>query len=334
MLRHDAADTKSMSMSMSMSSTPNNSTERLRILVVDDQVANIVHIRHILGPELESFAATSGAQALEMCKGMVPDLVILDVQMPGIDGLETCRRLRADVQTQAIPVIFVTAGVRPGDEDACWLAGAADFVQKPINPTTLQNRVRAQLKLKTQADELRRLAYLDGLTGLANRRSFDERFNVECRRAIRGGIPLSVLILDVDYFKLYNDHYGHVAGDVCLQKIGVCLAQTVLRPGDLVARYGGEEFVVLLVDTDHTGALCVAQSILKQVSQAGMRHAASPIGPLVSVSIGVATWVGQQGEPVSGQRCHTLIEQADRQLYLAKQAGRARVAGIALAAIG
>lgn len=303
--------------------------ERVRVLVVDDHVSNIVQIRHILGPEIDTFAATSGAQALAMCTSSPPDLVILDVQMPGIDGLETCLRLKADILTQEIPVIFITAGTRPEDEDACWLAGGLDFVPKPINPTTLQNRVRAQLKLKTQADQLRQLAYVDGLTGLPNRRSFDKRFDTECRRAVRNGTPLSVFLLDVDYFKLFNDHYGHVAGDNCLREIGCLLSQSVLRPGDLLARYGGEEFVGVLAETDHAGALYVAQSVFERVNQAAMPHAASPIGPTVSISIGVATWSGQ-GAGGRETHCHNLLEEADRQLYSAKGAGRARVAGVDL----
>lgn len=312
-----------------MNAPPVQLCEKVRILVVDDQAANIVQVRHILGAGLETFAATSGAQALAMCMAAPPDLVILDVSMPGIDGLETCRRLRADVRTQAVPVIFVTAATSPEDEDACWRAGGSDFVLKPINPTTLQNRVRVQLTLKTQADQLRRLAYLDGLTGLPNRRSFDERFGIECRRAFRNKTPLSILLMDVDYFKLYNDHYGHVAGDACLREIGRCLDETILRPGDLVARYGGEEFVGLLSETGHAGALRVAQAILDRVSQAKLSHAASPIGSTVTVSIGVATKNVHQHEPAH-ETCHWLLEEADRQLYRAKQAGRARVAAVEL----
>jgi diguanylate cyclase (GGDEF)-like protein len=323
MISHDSFGIKIMS----VSSLPPEALEKIRILVVDDQVANIVQIKHILGPHLNAYAATSGLQALSMCVSNPPDLVILDVQMPGIDGLETCRRLRAHEDTQAIPVIFVTAGPRPEDEDACWLAGASDFVLKPVNPTTLQNRVRAQLALKSQADQLRQLAYLDGLTGLPNRRSFDERFAMECRRALRNKSPLSIFLLDVDYFKLYNDHYGHVSGDVCLQEIGSCLARSVLRPGDFLARYGGEEFVGILAETDHSGAICVAQAILDRVSKSKLPHAASPIGPNVSVSIGVATWTAKNGNQGLDVGCQTLIEEADRQLYLAKQAGRARVSG-------
>jgi diguanylate cyclase (GGDEF)-like protein len=313
-----------------MSSPTNNNTEPHRILLVDDQIANIMQIRHILGPELETYAATSGEEALKKCYSTLPDLVILDVQMPGMDGLETCRRLREDMQTRDIPVIFVTAGASPEDEDACWLAGGSDFVLKPINPSTLQNRVQAQLKLKAQADELRRLAYTDGLTGLPNRRSFDLHYDVECRRAVRTGNSMSVLLIDVDFFKLYNDQYGHVAGDVCLKEVGAALSRSICRPGDMAARYGGEEFIVILPETSHSGAMCVAETILKEVSDAGIGHRASPISPVVSVSIGAATWIGQEDAGVRAEGCRTLVEEADGQLYLAKQAGRARVVGIEL----
>lgn len=297
-----------------------------RILVVDDQVSNIVQLRQILGPGIETYAATSGTQALEVCKAVRPDLMILDVQMPGIDGLETCRLIRADIHTQELPVIFVTAGSSVAEEDACWAAGGSDFVLKPINAATLQHRIKAQLRLKMQADELRRLAFADGLTGLANRRSFDQRLSEECHRAARNVTSLSVLLLDVDYFKLYNDYYGHVAGDACLREIGNCLRRSASRPGDLMARFGGEEFVALLPETNHAGAMAVAQAILDLVKQAELRHVASPISPIVSVSIGVVTWAGQI-DPVLHGSCTTLIEEADRQLYFAKQAGRARAVG-------
>jgi diguanylate cyclase (GGDEF)-like protein len=298
-----------------------------RILVVDDQPANILLIREILGTNMEAFAATGGAQALAMCIANPPDLVLLDVQMPGIDGLETCRRLRACEQTRAIPVIFVTGNSSAAEEEACWAAGAADFVTKPINPTTLRNRVRSQLTLREQADQLRRLAFIDGLTGVYNRRYFDDRLEVECRRARRSGTPLSLFMLDVDFFKRYNDHYGHPAGDACLVEIARSLRASVGRSSDTVARFGGEEFVALLPETDYAGAMSVARMVLDRIRELNMPHADSPIGPIVSASIGVSTWIAVEADSSADDRCASLLQEADKQLYRAKQEGRARVVG-------
>lgn len=300
--------------------------ERVRILVVDDNAANIVQVRGILGPEVDVFAATDGRQALTIIDKLAPDLIVMDVQMPGMDGLETCRHLRADDKMRDIPVIFMTAGGNATDEDACWMAGGSDFVSKPINATTLRHRVRAQLMIKAQSDRLRGLAYVDALTGLPNRQRFNNQFDAEFRRSLRNGIPLSLLIMDVDYFKLYNDHYGHVAGDLCLNGIGACLKSAATRPGDLVARFGGEEFVGLLPETQLNGALHVANVILDNVRDAKIEHVASPIGSHVSASIGVTCWIPGRSSITEVDQ-ESLLREADRLLYRAKAAGRAQICG-------
>ncbi|RYY84855.1 MAG: diguanylate cyclase, partial [Comamonadaceae bacterium] len=228
---------------------------RARVLVVDDHDINVRLLQATLDAEHDVQVATDGEQALAACRLQAPDLVLLDVMMPGMDGFEVCRRLKADAATRDIPVIFITA---LGDEQAETKglgAGAVDFISKPIRPRVVRARVHTHLTVKRQADLLRSLVYVDGLTGLCNRRSFDESLARECGRATRAGSPLSVALVDVDLFKRYNDHYGHQAGDDCLRRVADAMASCLQRPGDVCARYGGEEFAWVLPDTDLEGAL-------------------------------------------------------------------------------
>ncbi len=307
---------------MAIATTPSAA----RILIVDDQPANIRLVHQILCDEYATFAATSGDQALALCAATPPDLVLLDVNMPGLDGLQTCRRLKADPTMRSVPVIFVTGSHSLADENACWKAGAVDFVSKPINPTTLRNRVRAHVTLKQQADLLRQLAFSDQLTGLANRRHFNDRAAIEWRRAQRNGTPLSMVMLDVDYFKRYNDHYGHPSGDSCLAAIGAALRAVATRPDDLAARFGGEEFIILLPATSQAGALKIAQAACEAIASLAIAHAGSDAAPVVSASAGVATVL----RVVATMAVDELIGLADAQLYSSKRAGRARVSAATL----
>ena len=292
---------------------------RGRVLVVDDQPINIRMLHAVLAQEFEVFAATSGAQALDFCQKNKPDLILLDVVMPGMDGLEVCRRLKQDLETRAIPVIFVTAGTQAEEENACWSAGAADFVSKPVNPLTLRNRVLAHLQFKLHMDALQAMAFADGLTGVANRRLFDDTLDAEFRRCGRGGAPLAMLMIDVDFFKRYNDRYGHQAGDECLKRVALTLKERLKRPYDLAARYGGEEFACLLPDTDGAGALAMAAELRLAVAALAMEPDDSPVAGHVTLSVGVAV-PHPQGD-ADGAARRRLPDQA---LYRAKDAGRNR----------
>ncbi|MES2116053.1 MAG: diguanylate cyclase [Pseudomonadota bacterium] len=292
---------------------------RGRVLVVDDQPINIRMLHAVLAQEFEVFAATSGAQALDFCQKNKPDLILLDVVMPGMDGLEVCRRLKQDQETRAIPVIFVTAGTQPEEENACWSAGAADFVSKPVNPLTLRNRVLAHLQFKLHMDALQAMAFADGLTGVANRRLFDDTLESEFRRCGRGGAPLAMLMIDVDFFKRYNDRYGHQAGDECLKRVALTLKERLKRPYDLAARYGGEEFACLLPDTNGAGALAMAEELRLAVAALAMEHDDSPVAGHVTISVGVAVT-----HPQADGDCAALLRLADQALYRAKDAGRNR----------
>jgi diguanylate cyclase (GGDEF)-like protein len=301
-------------------------TRRARLLVVDDQPINIQALYQTFSADHQVLMATSGEQALELCASKQPDLVLLDVVMHGMDGFEVCRRLKADDATRDIPVIFVTAQNDDAAETCGLDAGAVDFISKPINPKIVRARVRTHLTLKAQADLLRVWVYTDGLTGVHNRRYFDERLAVEWSRAVRHGSALSVVLLDVDYFKRYNDCHGHLAGDECLRRLATALKACVRRPSDLIARYGGEEFVCLLPDTDLAGAMTVAEELSQLLVVQQIAHADSTVAKFVTVSLGVCSKSAAQGaEPTGG--AEALMREADAQLYLAKARGRHQACG-------
>ncbi|MGO4999576.1 diguanylate cyclase domain-containing protein [Oceanisphaera sp. W20_SRM_FM3] len=297
----------------------------IRILIVDDQPVNIRVLHQVFRGEFEVLMATSGEQAITVCREQHPDIILLDVIMPGISGHEVCRRLKADPGTRDIPVIFVTSQNQDGDEALGFEMGAVDFITKPINPIIVLARVRTHLALKLQSDLLRSIAMIDGLTKIANRRKFDEELAINWRACQREGHPLSLVLLDLDSFKQYNDTYGHQQGDACLVAVAGVLTQSVRRPHDVVARYGGEEFVCILPETDSLGAMQRAETMRAAVKALAIAHQDSAAGPLVSISLGVATQI-----PSADSSPEALLAAADAQLYLAKAAGRDRVSAIEL----
>lgn len=299
------------------------SLPRPKVLVVDDIPSNVQVLSRILKDDHEIYFATDGIKALDLVQAQLPDLVLLDIMMPGMDGYEVCTRIKANPATRDIPVIFVSARGEVEDETRGLEVGAIDFITKPISPPIVKARVRNHILLKRQADLLRQLSFLDGLTGIANRRRFDEVLAREWRRCGRSRAPLSAIMIDVDHFKAYNDLCGHHAGDTCLRAIARLLAEQIRRPADLVARYGGEEFVCLLPETDSGGAASVAESLRTAVEREGIAHPQSSVGPHVTVSLGHATLIPSTDEPPG-----RLLALADEFLYAAKKSGRNRAAGI------
>jgi diguanylate cyclase (GGDEF)-like protein len=293
-----------------------------KLLVVDDQPINIQVMYQAFAGDYQVFMATSGAQALAICKDNPPDLVLLDVVMPGMDGFEVCAKLKADASTCNIPIIFVTGHTDTEQETHGLSLGAVDFIAKPVNPAVVRARVKSQLTLKFQSDLLRKLVFLDGLSGVYNRRYFDQQLSIEWARAGRSHAPLSILMIDVDFFKLYNDRYGHQAGDDCLRQIAVTLKISLKRPADLVARYGGEEFACILPETAFDDAMILAKELEARIRALQLQHEASTAASFITVSIGLATQtVGSIGD------AQALVRLADAQLYRSKQDGRARVSG-------
>jgi diguanylate cyclase (GGDEF)-like protein len=322
------SETKPNSLTMMDSTSPINNllntvTGKPKLLVVDDQAINIQVVHQIFAADCQVFMATNGPQALAICKDNPPDLVLLDIVMPGMDGLEVCAKLQADEATRNIPVIFVTAQSDPDQETRGLAAGAVDFISKPVNPAVVRARVRTHLTLKFQSDLLRQLVFLDGLTGVFNRRHFDQQLDKEWARATRNESALSVILIDVDFFKRYNDHYGHQTGDDCLRSVAQTLKKAMRRPADMVARYGGEEFVCVLPDTSFQEAMFFAQHLEGQIRALEIPHEDSDISPWVTISLGVAARVESDDIGITtAADQNELVSSADARLYRAKSRGR------------
>jgi diguanylate cyclase (GGDEF)-like protein len=293
------------------------------ILLVDDEIATIEVMAEVLDPMHEVIFATSGPEALRLAAETQPDLILLDVVMPGMSGYQVCARLKADPVTTAIPVIFVTARGSSEDETQGLEIGAIDYVTKPISPAIVRARVRNHLALKRAHDLLAKLSATDGLTGLANRRQLEQVLEQEYLRHSRTNRPLSLIMIDVDHFKDFNDAFGHMAGDDCLRRVAGVVAG-IRRSPDLAARYGGEEFTCVLPETDHAEAIRVAERIRHGIASLGIHHPQAPHG-VVTASLGVATSLCQADG--NGAAAQSLLDHADRRLYLAKAGGRNRVIG-------
>jgi diguanylate cyclase (GGDEF)-like protein len=291
------------------------------VLIVDDQRTVIHALGHLLKEDYQVLVAISGAKALELASGAkIPDLILLDVMMPDMDGYEVCRRLKNDSRTKNIPVIFVTAMGDSENEAKGLDLGAVDYIAKPFNNAVVKSRVRTHVQLKIRTDMLEKLAMVDGLTGISNRRSFDLGLTMEWKRAARSRREISVIMLDIDHFKPYNDNYGHGAGDDCLQRVATSLRSAMHRPADLIARYGGEEFVALLPETDAQGTAEVAEKLGQAVAGLALPHAYSPIADHITVSVGHAT---RQAAP--NQMPQDVLKAADQALYKAKEGGRNQI---------
>ena len=427
-------------------------TREAAILIVDDAPANIDVLRTMMAQQgYQTFVATSGERALSIARRVHPDLILLDVMMPGMDGLETCRQLKLHPGTEDIPVIFMSARTGTDDVVAGFDLGAVDYIGKPLRMAEVCARVRAQLQVHShsetrfeQAQRLRmivdsmseglliveasgriqntnpacdrylgyeagqlagrsiadllaaplaqeylawfgacaadpdgaaphgarevtirhrdgsahamdltltpmqlgreqvfigllhdishrkqyensleRAALMDPLTRIANRRHFDNFFEQEWQRAVRSAEPLSLVVLDVDHFKLYNDALGHAAGDVALQQVAAVLAAHAMRPTDLAARYGGEEFVLLFGETGADAARRLAESVRADIEALKLPNPGSPTSEWVTASIGVATIVPNQLDEVA-----KFFVAADRAMYAAKDAGRNGVVAV------
>lgn len=321
-----------------------------KILIVDDKPANLLALGGLLADlDVELVEANSGADALAQTLDHDFALVLLDVQMPDMDGYEVAELMRGNKKTRHVPIIFVTAAYkRETHIFKGYESGAVDYLFKPLEPLVFKSKVgvflelfRHKEELETKRRELDRklveleelqqqleetneqLLYLsvtDGLTGLSNRRHFEEAYNEEWARSLRNCTPLSLLLLDIDHFKAYNDTYGHCAGDDCLRRISLTLSEIVQRDVDKLARIGGEEFAILLPGTDTPGAEFVARKLLLAVSTKDLPHGASGTADYVTISIGVASTV-----PDRMLSPRTVYDAADKALYSAKKQGRNRV---------
>jgi len=287
------------------------------ILIVDDMPANIRILGETLRKEYQIKVATYGEEAIRIADTTLPDLILLDIIMKGMDGYQVCHSLKQNPKTKNIPIIFITSKDKVNDETKGLEMGAVDYIVKPFQLPIVSARVKTHLKLKQKTDMLEKLAAIDGLTDIPNRRFFDEHYVREFKRAKRCKTPLSLIMIDIDYFKAYNDYYGHTAGDECIKKIAQSLKYSIQRPGDIVARYGGEEFVVVLPETPNDGAIQVAQQLTNNVQALNIPHHQSNVLNVVSISAGVASLT-----PKEKSIPKELVNAADDALYSAKHNGR------------
>lgn len=295
---------------------PDNSV----ILVVDDDPLNIKLLIAILESNYEVLFALNGVDAIQLSEKYKPDLILLDVVMPDQSGYQTCQILKANPATQEIPVIFISSLADDEDEDKGLNCGAIDYISKPVNAAIVKSRVSNHLELKHTRDQLKQQATVDTLTKISNRRRFDEYLLQSWRAMQRQADFLSVIMIDIDYFKPFNDCYGHAGGDTCLTKVATEMQKIIARPRDLLARYGGEEFVCILPATEQQGAEHIAETLRQAIESLAINHKKSCVSNVVTISLGVATII-----PTPDQLLSNFMNTADHALYQAKEAGRNKV---------
>ncbi len=321
----------------------------MRFLVVDDErdILALISLLLTTAGYADVVEAASAEEAYAYLRLAEPGraavdvgLVLMDMTLPGDDGTAAVARIRADPRYSDLPMIMVTARGEDASLQRAFDAGVTDYIRKPFGRVEFLARVRAAAALKQELDQrkarerdlmrtaeqlqatqrvLERLSLSDGLTGLANRRCFDDTLSREWERALRDFTPVGLVMCDLDYFKAYNDSYGHPAGDQVLRSVAQALEGAIHRTADLAARYGGEEFVMLLPETDAEGARVVAELAREGVQALALPHREGPAG-VVTVSMGVAAM-----RPSHGARAEQLVADADAALYRAKQQGRNRV---------
>ncbi len=321
---------------------------KVRVLLVDDQLIIVEAVRRMLNdqPDIEFHYVTDATQALPTALQLQPTVILQDLVMPTIDGFTLINHYREAQALRHVPVIVLSAKEDPKLKAHSFATGANDYMVKLPDKLELLARIRyhsgahisrlqrdqafhflreSQKQLADANIELQKLAALDALTGIANRRRFDETMQLEWQRGQRDKKPLTLMMCDVDFFKSYNDSFGHQAGDLCLKKVAAVLTEHLKRPADLAARYGGEEFVIILPETELAGALIVAESCRRHLEQLAIENPqATTELSCVTMSIGVASVL-----PSPKSSVEKLIELADQALYAAKRDGRNRVVNAA-----
>jgi diguanylate cyclase (GGDEF)-like protein len=288
------------------------------ILITDDEKTNLDILGSILSPIYNLLISRNGPRALELAKENKPDLILLDVLMPEMSGFEVITKLKESEITDKIPVIFITGLTDTANEEKGFFLGAVDYITKPFVKSIVKARVNTHIKIVDQMRTIERIGLIDPLTKISNRRGFEDRLSAEWGRAFREKIPISILLMDIDKFKNYNDTYGHQQGDMALKAFAQISSKTLVRPVDFAARWGGEEFVILLPGTDVTGAAEVAERVRKNV-EATVIHTEEGEETRTTVSIGVNSLI-----PDADASVDDFLKKADKALYKAKETGRNR----------
>lgn len=299
--------------------TDRRGLEPQKVLIVDDVALNREFVAAELEPLYLLLQACDAEQAWQLACAELPDLILLDVRLPSMNGFELCQKLKQEPQTKHIAIIFLTALHSTADEEIGLNMGAVDFIRKPFTPTILRARVRNHLLLQQQRKQLTQWSWLDGLTGVANRRRFDQDLARQWQQAQLAGRPIGLLLLDIDYFKAFNDHYGHQLGDAALRQVAMALQEAVQPLRHLLARYGGEEFVCLAVDCTKAELKALAEHLCTVIRGLAISHLGSPLCEYLTISIG-----GASLQPEQGCAPESLLALADQRLYQAKRLGRDR----------
>jgi len=302
--------------------TDDQRPKQATILVIDDDRIALDLIMLTFNATATVLTALNSENGLEIAVNEQPDLILLDTLIQDVDGHEICSQLKSMPETENIPIIILSNSNQVEDELAALDKGAIDFVTKPVEALILKARVANHLFQKRDRDQLKLMSSIDALTEVANRRRFDEYLHLEWRRAIRSKYPISLLMIDIDYFKSYNDTYGHQKGDECLRAVASEIEQHLRRPSDMVARYGGEEFSVILPETPSYSASSLAKRIWSGVGNLNIEHAGSARVGHLTISIGAATTIPDENQSIS-----QFIENSDKNLYKSKSEGRNRITG-------
>jgi diguanylate cyclase (GGDEF)-like protein len=289
------------------------------ILIVDDEPSNLKVLNQILSSEYDVLTVQNGQEALEVAAAERPDLILLDIIMPDMSGFDVLIKLKELQDTIKIPIIFITGLTSEDDEEKGLLLGAADYIRKPFRNVIVRARIKTQMQNLMQRKEIELLSMIDALTNIPNRRSFDIRLDMEWSHAIREKLPISMLMMDVDKFKIYNDTYGHPQGDALLKAVAGVFRASAKRAGDMAARLGGEEFAVLLPNTQLEGALATAEQIRLGV-EATVVKTVDGKPTSATISIGVESMI-----PGNNDHREDFVARADACLYAAKKSGRNRV---------
>ncbi len=291
--------------------------DKERILIVDDERSNLKILADILKKKYTVVLAKNGIQALERAAKQAPDLILLDIIMPDMDGYKVLYEIKNNDTLKDIPVIFISALNNDADEEKGLTLGAVDYITKPFNPAIVLARVNTHIKIVRQRKLIESIALLDALMEIPNRRNYNNRLSIEWAHALRDKTPISLMMLDIDYFKQFNDNYGHSKGDEALKEVAAILTNILKRATDFVARIGGDEFAVLLPNTTADGARDQAEFIRSSIETYGIPHKYSKVSELLTVSIGGVTCIPEQ-EGGSAE----FIETVDQILYKAKSQGR------------
>ncbi len=302
--------------------TDDQSPKKATILVIDDDRIALDLIMLTFNATATVLTALNSENGLEIAVNEQPDLILLDTLIQDVDGHEICSQLKSMPETENIPIIILSNSNQVEDELAALDKGAIDFVTKPVEALILKARVANHLFQKRDRDQLKLMSSIDALTEVANRRRFDEYLHLEWRRAVRSRYPISLLMIDIDYFKSYNDTYGHQKGDECLKAVASEIKQHLRRPSDMVARYGGEEFSVILPETPSYSAFSLAKHIWSGVGNLNIEHTGSARVGHLTISIGAATTIPDENQSIS-----QFIEISDKNLYKSKSEGRNRITG-------